>query len=858
MEFLMTYGWAILIMLVVIAVLFYVGVLSPRNVAPNSLTLPPGFSAYDYSIDQNGNLHLDLGHGLGNRVYITGVACTDNIDMTNPHNVNIALDSGKHAMVDSGTTINCAGAEEGVYYRGNILIWYTQFGTSLEHKIVGDIGYKVGGESSTGGGGYTPGPTNTPGGETPGETPGETSEPTATPEPTSTPTPEDLIEMSGNIEGYESVAGESPFDGLSFAPSSSPAAGVVVVYERENPPGGTFFNTTDASGNYIVYLPAGYSYRRILQGTGYVTAVEAEWRYISAPAVEGTAYIYEENAGGASNGASCTDPNQCLSSRCASVYALLMPMGIENGVCCSGFKATAFHAPSEDSLGFRDIPSGNLCCHSNSDCTGGYTCDTSTYGTYQCIQAQPSAPTPTSTPTPTPTEAPPVACASADPMAACAGGTCDAGYCNAYRDSSGTFACGCFVGDCTGSAPACGVACGGKDDGTTNWACQGIFNPANPSEEGCVCVETGGECMSETAEHYPFCKYQGQCTKGIYCVPFFDEEKGGSCSCQPESITCSESAYPTCGGACPDGFACQTHHEGWAKVCECVKQAPVCGDNVCNGDEASSTCPQDCCGGVGSPSGPATCMDVRTGQCSLSCNTYYGCTPTAAQAEACNGQAPGNNVCSGDLAIQCCMSATIDCASLGQTCEGGACVVGSTCNGAPDGECDYKSGEDCNCEDCEGRDGPCLGEYPEHTHICVTGACQQVSCQYSYEDQHCVGYCSSSGACQGTTTSQTCACCGGAEGACDELLGETQDTCLEDCCYPGMCYGNTNFCSSACPGCGEMPAGCDGQIPGWVFCDLSGVLHTCCVDNAPVDCSSLGQICIDTGDGNAYCSPPPE
>ena len=42
MEFLMTYGWAILVVLVVIGALAYFGVLNPRNLVPNSCKMTAG------------------------------------------------------------------------------------------------------------------------------------------------------------------------------------------------------------------------------------------------------------------------------------------------------------------------------------------------------------------------------------------------------------------------------------------------------------------------------------------------------------------------------------------------------------------------------------------------------------------------------------------------------------------------------------------------------------------------------------------------------------------------------------------------------------------------------------------------
>ena len=48
MEFLMTYGWAILVVLAAIGALAYFGVLSPDRFLPEKCTLPSGKSLYTF------------------------------------------------------------------------------------------------------------------------------------------------------------------------------------------------------------------------------------------------------------------------------------------------------------------------------------------------------------------------------------------------------------------------------------------------------------------------------------------------------------------------------------------------------------------------------------------------------------------------------------------------------------------------------------------------------------------------------------------------------------------------------------------------------------------------------------------
>jgi len=143
MEFLMTYGWAILIILVTVSVLFYLGVLNPQRVTPDSLTFPSGWSAYDYKIASNGQFYLDLGNGLGRQVTVDGVYCTNSAtEPSNPGNVGMVIDSGDHKKVSEGAIV-CEGASPGQYYKGKVYIWYTPVGSTVTYKTVGDIAFHV-------------------------------------------------------------------------------------------------------------------------------------------------------------------------------------------------------------------------------------------------------------------------------------------------------------------------------------------------------------------------------------------------------------------------------------------------------------------------------------------------------------------------------------------------------------------------------------------------------------------------------------------------------------------------------------------------------------------------------------------
>ncbi len=77
MEFLMTYGWAIMIVLVVIGALAYFGVLSPANLLPEKCTFPAGVACNDFALEKDPSTMQDtvklvLQNGMGRDVLLRG------------------------------------------------------------------------------------------------------------------------------------------------------------------------------------------------------------------------------------------------------------------------------------------------------------------------------------------------------------------------------------------------------------------------------------------------------------------------------------------------------------------------------------------------------------------------------------------------------------------------------------------------------------------------------------------------------------------------------------------------------------------------------------------------------------------
>jgi hypothetical protein len=88
MEFLMTYGWAILVVLAAIAALAYFGVLSPSKFLPESCTLSPtsGMACMDFRIESS-TAYLLLMNSGGRDLTINNVtvgSCTNSFSVDMP------------------------------------------------------------------------------------------------------------------------------------------------------------------------------------------------------------------------------------------------------------------------------------------------------------------------------------------------------------------------------------------------------------------------------------------------------------------------------------------------------------------------------------------------------------------------------------------------------------------------------------------------------------------------------------------------------------------------------------------------------------------------------------------------------
>ncbi|RME53153.1 hypothetical protein D6783_02780, partial [Candidatus Woesearchaeota archaeon] len=144
-EFLMTYGWAILVVLAAIGALAYFGILSPGRFLPESCTVSGGFSCLDYQVTSSG-VTLTLVNNLGEAASAVNVtfntSAGSDVVCSDPDNSVGPLDNGQSATVTLCNT-GATGLNPGNRAKGNIEITYVKSSGSLPHKATGTLNAKV-------------------------------------------------------------------------------------------------------------------------------------------------------------------------------------------------------------------------------------------------------------------------------------------------------------------------------------------------------------------------------------------------------------------------------------------------------------------------------------------------------------------------------------------------------------------------------------------------------------------------------------------------------------------------------------------------------------------------------------------
>jgi len=133
MEFLMTYGWAILVVLVAIGALAYFGVLSPNKFLPTSCVLEPGISC-DHKVGAS-QTTLVLKNGLGKDITVGTIAVGDCSTAFNQ-----AFASG---VQENFVLTGCSNGAAGSRFNAAVSLNYTESESGLSRTMKGTVAGKI-------------------------------------------------------------------------------------------------------------------------------------------------------------------------------------------------------------------------------------------------------------------------------------------------------------------------------------------------------------------------------------------------------------------------------------------------------------------------------------------------------------------------------------------------------------------------------------------------------------------------------------------------------------------------------------------------------------------------------------------
>jgi len=138
LEFLMTYGWAILVVLVAIGALAYFGILSPDKFLPSKCTLSAGIACLDHRTTP-AEIQVVVQNSLGYDIDTMIVVSASDTSTCGPSSSPASLTNGAKGTY----TLTCTPALIGSKYSGSLNVSYRTIETGLSHKNQGNIVSKV-------------------------------------------------------------------------------------------------------------------------------------------------------------------------------------------------------------------------------------------------------------------------------------------------------------------------------------------------------------------------------------------------------------------------------------------------------------------------------------------------------------------------------------------------------------------------------------------------------------------------------------------------------------------------------------------------------------------------------------------
>ena len=138
LEFLLTYGWAIMVVLVVVGSLSYFGVLNTDSFLPNKCSLPSGILCLDYEVGTS-SINLVLQNNFGEAIAIDRIDIAKKDSDSCSYTQTVSLKNNAKAIF---ILSYCNNGKIGEKFDGEINVTYSKE-SFLSHQIRGNIHTKI-------------------------------------------------------------------------------------------------------------------------------------------------------------------------------------------------------------------------------------------------------------------------------------------------------------------------------------------------------------------------------------------------------------------------------------------------------------------------------------------------------------------------------------------------------------------------------------------------------------------------------------------------------------------------------------------------------------------------------------------
>lgn len=132
LEYLVTYGWAFLVIIAAIAALSYFGVLSPKNYMPEKCDFGQQLNCVDQYVDTAGKVFLRFKNDFGANITVTN-AYGDYVKSF-PTSVNISRGEIKRVEILVNKTVTAKEKE-----RFRFVLEFKRQGGSVKHNVSGSM-----------------------------------------------------------------------------------------------------------------------------------------------------------------------------------------------------------------------------------------------------------------------------------------------------------------------------------------------------------------------------------------------------------------------------------------------------------------------------------------------------------------------------------------------------------------------------------------------------------------------------------------------------------------------------------------------------------------------------------------------